>query len=163
MKITYAFPALIAAIAIFSVSCQKTEEPSSPKKGSAPLPPPAKKDSASTETKSDKKETEIDHASAVKAAELMEKNPAIVVIDVRTPGEFATGHIKGSINIDFKADNFEEELNTLDKAKTYLVHCRSGGRSSSSLNIFSKLGFKHIIHLDGGMMDWGKEQLPVEK
>ena len=165
MKIIYLFPSLVAAAAIFSGGCQKNEQSPTPKKGSSPDPAlkPAESTTGSSAEKKEPAETKIDHASAVEAVELMKKDPAIVILDIRTPDEYATGHIPESINIDFKADNFEDELNTLDKNRTYLVHCRSGGRSSSSLKIFSKLGFKHIIHLDGGMMDWGKEQFPVEK
>jgi len=165
MKVIYVIPAIVAAAAIFSTGCKKSEQPPPPKKGSAPNPalkPTSPSGDGSTEEKTST-ETKIDHVSAVKAAELMKKDPAIAIIDIRTPDEYATGHIPKSFNIDFKADNFEDELNTLDKNKTYLVHCRSGGRSSSSLNTFKKLGFKHIIHLDGGMMDWGREQLPVKK
>ncbi len=166
MKMIYIFPALVISTAIFGTACKKDEPPPPPKKGSAPMNSPTLKAPESPETKSDKSETvetKIDHASATQADELMKKDPAIVILDIRTPDEYATGHIPKSINIDFKADNFEDELKTLDTSKTYLVHCRSGGRSSSSLKTFSKLGFKHIIHLDGGMMDWGREQLPVEK
>ena len=93
----------------------------------------------------------------------MEKDNEIVVLDIRTPEEYGTGHIPKSVNINFKSDSFADELKKLDPNKTYLVHCRSGGRSTSSLKVFSNLKFHHIIHLDGGMMDWGKEQLPVEK
>lgn len=165
MKTIYVFPALVITAAIFSGACQKNEKSPDPKKGSAPSTsaapepvekPDSKKDSAVIETK-------IDHATAIQASELMKKDPSIVVLDIRTPDEYATGHIPKSVNINFKADNFAEELKNLNPAKTYLVHCRSGGRSTSSLKTFSELKFHHIIHLDGGMMDWGKEQLPVEK
>lgn len=121
-------------------------------------------------TKSDSKtsnkpatESTPDHADALQAAEFIKKKPQTIVVDVRTPDEFATGHIKGAINVDFKGADFEAEVKKLDPSKTYLIHCRSGGRSTSSLGTFSKLGFHHVIHLDGGMMGWGKEQLPIEK
>jgi rhodanese-related sulfurtransferase len=51
----------------------------------------------------------------------------------------------------------------LDKGKTYIVHCQSGRRSTNSLETFTKLGFKNIVHLDKGFGDWQKAGLPVEK
>ena len=49
-------------------------------------------------------------------------NPDFVIIDVRTPGEFAGGYIEGAINIDFYSETFRDELNRLDKNKTYLIY-----------------------------------------
>jgi len=166
MKIIYVFPAIVAAAAIFSGACQKGDQSSPPEKGSAPSTASTKEASPGTDAPTEKKvsaKTKIDHVSARQAAEFIEKNPDTIIIDVRTPDEFATGHIKGSINIDFKASSFQDKLKSLDPNQTYIIHCRSGGRSSSSLGSFRKIGFQHIIHLDGGMMDWGKEELPVEK
>ena len=56
-------------------------------------------------------------------------NPNFVIIDVRTTKEFAEERIENSINLDYYADTFKDELNKLDKNKTYLVYCRSGRRS----------------------------------
>ncbi len=81
---------------------------------------------------------------------------AIVILDVRTPGEFKSGHLKGAKNIDFRADDFQKKLEKLDRSKPYLVHCRSGGRSTSSLAVFKKLGFREVYHMDGGMIGWKK-------
>lgn len=166
MKTIHVFPSLVIAAAIFSSACQKNETTSQQNKGSAPSTPPPKEAAADSGKQADKNtpaETKIDHASAAQAAELMKKDANIVVLDIRTPDEYSSGHIPKSINIDFSANNFADEVKKLDASKTYLVHCGSGGRSTSSLKVFSKLNFHHIIHLDGGMVDWGKEQLPVEK
>ncbi|HHL42503.1 MAG TPA: rhodanese-like domain-containing protein [Hellea balneolensis] len=105
--------------------------------------------------------TQIDHVNAQQAADIIKKQDGIVVLDVRTPGEFASGHIDGAVNVDFKNRNFENELSKFDKNQTYLIHCRSGGRSTASLKSFKKLGFKHIIHMDGGMIGWNKANLPT--
>ena len=68
-----------------------------------------------------------------------------------------------AVNIDFKAPNFDEELAKLDHDKTYLVHCGSGGRSGMSLAKFREQGFKKILHLNQGFMEWEAAGLPVEK
>ncbi len=163
MKAIHLFHAIALAVVLSSAACQKKEAPGPQKKGSAPATqasPPAK-----TQATGEKPApaTRIDHVDAIEAAELLKKNPAIAVIDVRTPSEYSDGHLPNSININFRSDNFTEEAKKLDPAKTYLIHCQAGGRSTSSLDTFKKLGFKHIIHLDGGMMEWDEKNLPTEK
>jgi rhodanese-related sulfurtransferase len=86
----------------------------------------------------------------------------VVVLDIRTPDEFAAGHLAGATNIDFQGADFQVRLAQLDRDQTYLLHCASGRRSQSSLSTFSALGFKSIIHLDGGIQAWKSAGLPVE-
>ena len=104
----------------------------------------------------------VTHADAKEAAKLVAKKE-VVVLDVRTPGEFSAGHIGGATNIDFQSGDFSERLAKLDREKTYLVHCASGGRSTRALPQFSKLGFKRVVHLDGGFKAWQAAGNPVEK
>jgi len=86
----------------------------------------------------------------------------VVVLDLRTPEEFAAGHIAGATNINFRAADFEKALTTLDKNQPYLVHCASGNRSTQALPKFQKLEFKSLYHLDSGIKGWQKAKLPVE-
>ena len=81
-------------------------------------------------------------------------DPAVVILDVRTPGEFNEGHIKGAVNVDYEGMNFEGEVNKLDKTKTYAVYCRSGRRSGLATEVMAKNGFKSIFNLNGGVIDW---------
>ncbi len=120
----------------------------------------AQQEPASQET-AVQQETQITDVSAVKAAVLLKAQPEIVVLDVRTPAEFAAGHIAGALNIDFKSADFSAQIAKLDTTKTYLVHCRSGGRSARSLKAFKQNGFKTIIHMHGGIIDWNKSGLPT--
>ena len=106
--------------------------------------------------------TNVTHADAKEAAKLVTKNE-VIVLDVRTPGEFSAGHIGGAKNIDYLAGDFADRLAKLDREKTYLVHCAVGGRSTKALPRFSKLGFKRIVHLDGGFKAWQAAGNPVEK
>lgn len=101
------------------------------------------------------------HVSAAQAKVLIGKAAAdggekLIVLDIRTAKEFATGHLKGAKNIDFQNAGFKDAIAKLDRQKRYLVHCRSGGRSSASLPVLKSLGFKHVFHLDGGMLGWEK-------
>ena len=98
----------------------------------------------------------IENIKATIAGRMLETNHELVVLDIRTPEEFKEGHIAKAINIDYKADTFESELQKLDRNPTYLMHCRSGRRSGLALDTFGKLGFKHIIHMDDGILGWKK-------
>lgn len=104
----------------------------------------------------------IKHVDAKNAQKLLSQTN-LVILDIRTPAEFKSFHIAGAKNVDFHAPDFEQQINSLDKSKTYLVHCASGGRSTQSLKIFQKHDFQSIYHLDGGINSWKNAGLPVEK
>ena len=89
------------------------------------------------------------------------KDPKIVVVDIRTPEEFAKGHIKGAVNINMNSKDFSEKLGKLERDKTYIMHCRSGGRSASSLPVWKRLGFKNVLHLSSGTLGWVKAGQPL--
>jgi len=101
------------------------------------------------------------HANAVETSQYMRENPDAIVLDVRTPGEYAQGHIPNATLIDFKAPDFKDNLAGLDRDAAYIVHCRSGGRSTKSLTAFKELGFTNVLHLDGGFLAWQKAGLPI--
>ncbi len=88
-------------------------------------------------------------------------DPNFVILDVRTPQEFQAGHIRGAVNIDFYAPDFQKQLDQLDKTKTYFVYCRTGHRSGQAVQIMKQLGFQHIYELRGGIMNWLQAGLPV--
>jgi len=92
-----------------------------------------------------------------------QNNPDFVILDVRTRQEFTDGHIANAINIDFYADTFRDELNNLDKNKTYLIYCRSGGCSGKALNIMAELNFSKVYNISGGIIGWKAEGLPLVK
>ncbi len=81
----------------------------------------------------------------------------VTVLDVRTPGEFMTGHIQGAQNIDFESANFQTQIESLDKNKTYVVYCRSGNRSGQAVEIMYESGFHSVYNLNGGMIDWSNK------
>jgi len=86
-----------------------------------------------------------------------------VVIDVRTPQEFAEGHIWEAINIDYQSAAFKDDISRLDKNFTHIVYCRTGVRSDMARDIMVGLGFKYVINMTGGYADWVSAGLPVEK
>ena len=96
------------------------------------------------------------------AAELL-KDAEVGVLDLRTPREFATGHMIGARNVDFNDPRFREVLQGLDREQSYLVHCASGNRSTRALSVFGELGFKKIYHLRRGLRGWVAAGYPVER
>lgn len=92
-----------------------------------------------------------------------QNNPDFEIIDVRTPQEFAGEPIENATNIDFYSEDFQDMLNNLDKDKTYLIYCRSGGRSGSALDIMAELNFKEVYNISGGINRWKSEGLPTVK
>lgn len=97
------------------------------------------------------------------AEKLLKENKQIVVLDVRTPEEFAEGHIAGAKNLDFHGDDFAKQLNALDKSKTYLVHCASGGRSGKTCKLMDEDKFAKIYHMNGGFSAWKQAGKPIAK
>lgn len=104
----------------------------------------------------------VKHVKAAQAQKLV-AGQKVIVLDVRTPKEFQANRIAGATNINFRSPDFERKLAALDKNQTYLLHCATGNRSVQALPVFKKLQFKSVIHLDGGIRDWEKAGLPVEK
>jgi len=90
-------------------------------------------------------------------------NPDFMIIDVRTPEEFAEGYIENAINLDYHSETFRDVLNCLDRDKTYLVYCKAGVRSRKALDIMAELNFSEAYNMMGGMDQWEAEGLPVIK
>lgn len=84
-------------------------------------------------------------------SEINFKNKKNVLLDVRTPEEFAEGHIEGAINVDVKDPNFEEKIATLDSNKNYYIYCKSGGRARLATEKMQQKGFKKAHNFRDGM------------
>lgn len=85
----------------------------------------------------------------------------VITLDVRTPAEFAEGHISGAININVEDGNFESEIEKLDKNSTYAVYCRSGRRSAAAIETMKDAGFTSLFNMKGGTLDWTAAGLPL--
>lgn len=104
----------------------------------------------------------LDTVQASAAYELTQDSPSdLVVLDIRTQEEFAEGHLEDAIMIDFYSPDFQAQLDQLDKDAPYLVYCRSGNRSAQAMPIFKSLGFQEVYEVDGGIVSWYREGLPI--
>ncbi|MCB1252347.1 MAG: rhodanese-like domain-containing protein [Austwickia sp.] len=86
--------------------------------------------------------------------------PGTIILDVRTPEEFAAGHLQGARNLDLAGD-FAAGLARLDKSASYAVYCRSGNRSGQALATMHAAGFQHAYHLAGGTVAWQQAGRPL--
>jgi len=94
---------------------------------------------------------------------LLAKDKTVQLIDVRTPGEYAGGHIAGSTNIDYNAPDFLDRMRKLDKNKPVALYCAVGGRSGNAAVKLKELGFSKIYDLAGGTQAWAANKLPLVK
>lgn len=83
-----------------------------------------------------------------------------LILDVRSPGEFSTGHLQNAINWDWNGSDFDKQLSTLDKSKPVFVYCQAGGRSSSAADKMRSVGFKQVYEMEGGIRKWREANLP---
>lgn len=106
-------------------------------------------------------QTETGQLTPAVFAEKM-KTTGVVVLDVRTIDEFNSGHIEGAKQLDYyETDSFNASIDALDKNVTYLLYCRSGGRSGTTYDMMAQKGFKNVYNLEGGMLAWQKANMPV--
>jgi rhodanese-related sulfurtransferase len=113
-------------------------------------------------TKKDSKQDEK-VVSLISPKELNDKND-IQLIDVRTPKEHAEGHIENSLNINYYDDSFIKDMSAkLDKSKPIYIYCRSGGRSGKAAKKLKAEGFTKVYDLEGGFINWTKNDLKIEK
>jgi len=102
--------------------------------------------------------------TAVKCDSLIkanETNPNFVILDVRTPGEWSSYHLMGSINRSTGLADFDAQLAALPKHKLYLMHCQSGGRSAGAFAKMKNLGFAEVYEMAGGLNSWNTAKLPT--
>ena len=93
------------------------------------------------------------------AWDLIQNEPEMVILDVRTPSEYEDAHIEGAINI--PVEEIVDRLNELSANDVILVYCRTGNRSGTAVGIMEENGFSKIYHMHEGISTWISEGLPV--
>jgi phage shock protein E len=104
-------------------------------------------------------ESAVRTVDADRAVELIGAEQRLVVIDVRTPAEFAAGHVAGALNVDVTSRSFPDDLAELDKDVAYLVYCQTGNRSETAVAKMRELGFSDLVDAGGvaSLQDAGAE------
>ena len=103
--------------------------------------------SQQTEQSNVKNLSAVEFKAAIKSGEVQ-------LVDIRTPNEYNMGHINGAIMVDFYSSDFKANLNKLDKNVPIYIYCRSGSRTSKTIGLLQSLGFKEIVNLHSGLIDW---------
>jgi phage shock protein E len=116
-----------------------------------------------TACSSDTRTQSIVLVSPADAAQVIADDPAgLVVLDLRTLEEFNEARLADAIMVDFYADDFADQLDTLNKDAPYVVYCRTGNRSSEAVKTMRDLGFVEVYEVDGGIVNWYDEGYPIE-
>jgi len=148
----FAFVGGMKALVVFSVAAFLV--------GAVVQPLGAEEKKAAVETaKAKSKDVSPDEAE-----KLLKENPGMTILDVRSPEEFAEGHIKGAVNVNVHEADFEKQVAKLDQTKPVMVHCGSGRRSTEALEeMGDKVKFPQIYHLNQGFRAWKAAGKPVEQ
>jgi phage shock protein E len=101
--------------------------------------------------------------NSIQVDSILKTDSKLIVLDVRTRGEFTEGHVRGAINIDFHQPDALDRINKLDKNAKYIVYCRTKNRSGIVVNNMVQNGFKTIYQMMDGIVGWNMNKLPVEK
>lgn len=88
-------------------------------------------------------------------------DPDVVILDVRTPEEFAQGHVPGAVNIDMSSPTFADAIAELPKDTTYVVYCRSGNRSADAASQMADAGFTDVYDVDAGLATLSAAGVPL--
>jgi rhodanese-related sulfurtransferase len=99
--------------------------------------------------------------SVASAADLLAREPGVVVLDVRGADDFTAGHLEGARNLDYPSADFDAQVKKLDRAAKYLIYCGTGRISAAAFAQMHDLGFREIYHLDGGFLAWKDAGQPV--
>ncbi len=134
--------AALAAATITGLSACSTSTPAT--SASSPATAPA---TSGTSVETGQHMAAKDFSTAMKA-------PGTIVLDVRTPAEYASGHLPAAKNIDIEGAGFANQIAALDKSATYAVYCRSGNRSGTALERMTAAGFGQVYDLAGGIGAW---------
>ncbi|HJW29645.1 MAG TPA: rhodanese-like domain-containing protein [Saprospiraceae bacterium] len=105
----------------------------------------------------------VKNLSAKAFDQTIKEQPEKVILDVRTPEEYAEGHLAGALNVNWEGDHFDQQVAGLDKSKPVMVYCAAGGRSAAASKHLAKKGFKQVFNLEDGMEDWAQKGYPVTK
>jgi rhodanese-related sulfurtransferase len=89
--------------------------------------------------------------------------PDVQLIDARTPGEYAQGHLANAMNLDWNGGALQERVSELDPKKPVLIYCASGRRSAAAAAFLKEKGFTNVIDMAGGIGAWQQAGMPVTR
>ncbi len=143
-------------------ACGQTGAPSQAGASTEPASNEAASNEAASNEAASNEAPPFSALSPAQFAERMNSDSQVVVVDVRTADECQEGIIPGALLVDFyQEEKMKQAMVNWDPSRTYLVYCRSGGRSGQTLDLMKARGFKRVYHLEGGMNAWRRAGSPV--
>jgi len=94
---------------------------------------------------------------------MLQKDPSVQLIDVRTPEEFNQGYLEHAVNLNIHDADFTQKIGQLDKSQPLMVYCAVGGRSGTAVKQLKEMGFLKVYDLKGGVRDWKAAGLPLKQ
>ncbi len=94
---------------------------------------------------------------------ILSLNANLVIVDIRTPDEYNSGHLATASNLDFSASDFLVKVRQLSPSKNYLIYCRSGARTEKAKKLLENYEVPQVYILDGGIAAWQRDSLPIVK
>jgi rhodanese-related sulfurtransferase len=82
----------------------------------------------------------------------------VILVDVRTPEEYAEGHMNNALNINWYDEDFAKQFEAIEKDETIYVYCKKGGRSAKAQKKLESLGYTNIVNLEGGYQAYSQKQ-----
>jgi rhodanese-related sulfurtransferase len=108
----------------------------------------------------------VEAISLLEAWQLMERqadDPNFVVLDLRHSADFADGHLKGAVNLEYDSPfGFEEKLSHLDRRNAYLIYCYGGGLSAEAALLMEEMGFDAVYDMAQGLNSWLAADCPMD-
>jgi len=89
-------------------------------------------------------------------------NKDVVLLDLRTPGEYAEEHIQGSILAGYFSNDFNDKLSEMDRNKDYILYCKAGRVCQKVIKQMKSMGFKEAHKIEGGIKEWKAGKLPLD-
>lgn len=104
---------------------------------------------------------DVEVVSPTEFQALLKDDPDAYLLDVRRPDEYAAGHLEGAHILNWlDPEAFRKDADSIDKNKTIYVYCRSGKRSNEAAHFLAGKGYK-VIDMDGGILAWEHDHLPI--
>jgi phage shock protein E len=147
MKVPY----LLLPLALLLLSCSTDSGTASQSEGLATLTQGPKASPAKVQT-----------IGSQQAKALLDEQPELVILDIRTPGEWATGSLKNALLMDYYAPDFAQRLEALDRDKPYLIYCAVGGRSRDAGKLMQQMGFQKVYDATEGFAGLKRAGLAVK-
>lgn len=105
--------------------------------------------------------TNLSPAKADSLIQAHKSDSTFLLLDVRTPQEYAMGHMPGAKLVDFHSSSFQADIAKLPRNAPILLYCRTGNRSGQALDLMQGMGFTEVRHLAGGINLWQAEARPL--